>query len=96
MIDGGSIKGQAKWNIIYDAGSLRESMGDVSNCRVRGGETWSCLDPAGIPARAWYRIPLRIKLDTEPPITYFIIDLAQAREVWRFHDGLSTPMYEKM
>ena len=68
----------------------------VQNSRVRDGEAWSCLDPAGITDRAWYSMPLWINIDTEPPIISDRKDLVQAREVWRCHDGLSTPMYENM
>ena len=41
-------------------------------------------------------MPLWVKLETEHPIMSYRIDLEQARECWRCHDGLSMPMYEKM
>ena len=71
-------------------------MGFSANYRVRDGEAWRCIDPTGIFARAWYRMPLWIKLDTEPTIRSSRIHLAQARESLRFHDGISTPMYVRM
>ena len=92
----GSRKGQARWNISSENGYQRELVGVVENSRVRDGEAWRCLDPAGIFARAWYRMPLWIKLETEPSISSSVIYLVQARDGWRFHDGISTPMYEKM
>ena len=95
-MDGGSRKGQAKWNIRYENGSRIKSVGVVPNYRVRDGEAWRCLYPAGIPTRAWYRMPLWIKIETEPPVMSSIIDLVKDREGWSFHDGISTPMYEKM
>ena len=95
-MDGGSRKGQTKWNISSETGLQRESVGVVDNYIVRYGEVWRCLYPSGIPAYAWYRMPLWIELETEPLITSSIIDLAQAREAWRFHDRLSTPMHQKM
>ena len=80
---GGYRKGQAKWNIISETGSQRDYVGFVANSRVRDGEAWRCLDPVGIPDCAWYRMPLWIKQDTEPPIMSYRIYLAQAREGWR-------------
>ena len=71
-------------------------MGAVVNYIVRDGEAWRCLDPAGIPYCAWYRMPLWIKLEMEPPIIYSRIDLAQDSKGWRCHHGIYTPMYEKM
>ena len=41
------------------------------------------------------KMPLWINLDIEPPMMSSILDLAQAREGCRCHDGLSTPMYWK-
>ena len=95
-MNGGSRKGQEKWNISSQTGSQRNSVVVVTNYRVRDSEACRCLYPAGIPARAWYSIPLCIKLDTEPPIMSSVIDLAQAMEGWRGHGRLSTPMYEKV
>ena len=66
----------------------------VANYRVRDGEDWRCLDTAVIPTCAWYKMALWIKLETEPPIMSSRIDLAQAREFWRCHDRLSTPIYD--
>ena len=37
-------------------------MGVVANYREIDGEAWRCLDPTGIPACAWYRMPLWIKV----------------------------------
>ena len=96
MDGGGSRKGQANWNINYETGSRRYYVGVVANYRVRDGEAWRCLDPGGIPARAWYRRPLWTILDMEPTIMHSRIDLAQARERWRCHNELSTPMHEEM
>ena len=96
VMDRGSRKGQARWNIISETGFQRELMVVAANSRVRDGKAWRCLDPAVIPACEGYRMPLRIKLETEPPIIPYILYLAQAREVWRCWDGLSNPMYEKM
>ena len=79
-MDGGSRKGQARWNIISETGSRRESVVIVANSIVRDSEACILLDPAGIPTRAWYRMTLWIKLETEPPIMYSRICLAQARE----------------
>ena len=76
-------KGQANWNIITDNGSQRELVGFATHSRVRYGEAWRCIDLGGIPARTWYRKPMWIKLETEPPIMYSISDLAQAREGFR-------------
>ena len=67
-----------------------------ANYRVRDGEDWRCLDTAVIPTCAWYKMALWIKLETEPSISSSVIYLVQARDGWRFHDGISTPMYEKM
>ena len=71
-------------------------MGVVTNSRVRDSEAWMCLDPEVIPSRAWYRMSLYIKLKMEPPMMSSRIDLAQAREVCRCHDGISTPIYENI
>ena len=71
-------------------------MGVLTNYKVRDGEFWMCLYPAVISACAWYRMPLWINLETEPPIISSRIDLAQAREGWRCHDGLSTPRHENI
>ena len=95
-MDGGSRKGQEKWNIIPKTGSRRKSVGIFANSRVRDGDAWRCLYPVGIPACACYRTPMWIKLDTEQPIMPSRLDLAQARECWRFHGGVSTPMYENI
>ena len=95
-MDGGSRKAQARCNISSETGLRRESVGFTANYRVIDSEAWRCLDPAGIPARVWYMTPLWIKLDIEPPIMSSRLDLAQAREVCRCHDRISTPMYEKM
>ena len=95
-MDGGSRKGQAKWNIRSENGSRRESVGVVANSRVRDGEAWRCLDPAGIPYCAWYRKSMYIKLEMEPPMMSSRIDLAQDREGWRCHDGISTSMHENI
>ena len=95
-MDGGFRKGKAKWNRGSKNGPQRESVGIVPKSKVRDGESWRCLYPAGIPDRAWYRMLLWIKLDTKAPIMSSMIDLAQAREGWRFHDSLSMHMYEKM
>ena len=57
MTDRGCRKGQEMWNISLETGSRRELVGVVANSRVRYGEAWRCLDPAGIPDRAWYRMP---------------------------------------
>ena len=65
----------------------------VANFRVIDGEAWRYLDPLGIPACVWYRMPLWIKLETEPPVMSSRIYFAQATEGWRCHDGLYTPMY---
>ena len=89
---GGSIKGQAECKISSETGSRRDPVRVVANSRVRYSEAWRCLDPVGIPACTWYRMPLWIKLETEPPIMSSIIDLTQYREGWRCHDGLSMPM----
>ena len=91
----GSRKGQARWNISLDTGLQRELVGFVANSKVRGGEAWRCLDPAGIPASTWYKMPMWINIETEPPIMSSGIDLAKTRGGWRCHDGISTPMYEK-
>ena len=77
-MDGGYRKGQARWNIISETGSRRESVGVVANSRVIDGEAWRFLDPAVIPDCAWYRMPLWIKLETEPPIMSSRIYLVQA------------------
>ena len=96
MLDKGSRNGQAKWNIRSDTALRRESVGLVTNYRVRNGEAWRCLYPAGILTCMWYRMPLWIKLETEHPIMSYIIDLEQPREGWRCHDGIYMPMYEKI
>ena len=67
-----------------------------TNFRVRDREDWRCLYPAGIPSRVRYRMPLWIKLETEPPITPSRLDSEQAREGCRCHDRLSMPMYKKI
>ena len=68
-------------------------MGVVANSKVRDSEAWRCLDPTGIPAHTWYRMPLWIKLEMQPPMISSRIDLAQAREGQRCHVRISTPMY---
>ena len=78
-MDGGSRKGQARCNISSDNGSRIESVVVVANSRVRDGEAWRCLYPAGISAYKCYRMPLWVKLETEPPIMSSRIDLAQTR-----------------
>ena len=95
-MDRGSRKGKVKWNISSETGLQRKSMVVVANYKMRDDEAWRCLDPAGIPTCAWYGMPLWINLETEPPIISSRIYLEQASEGWRFHDRLSTPMYEKM
>ena len=95
-MDGGSRKDQAKCNTISETVLRRISVGVVANYRLIDGEAWRCLDPVGIPDCAWYRMPLWIKIEVEPQIMSSRIDLAQAREGWRCHDRISTPMYEKM
>ena len=95
-MDGESRKVQEKWNKIPETSSQRDSVVFSTNYRVRDGEAWMCLDHAVIPSRVWYRMPLYIKLETEPPIMSSILDLEQAREGCRRHDRLSTPMYENM
>ena len=95
-MNGGSRKCQARWNIISETGSQKYLVVFAANYRVRDGEDWKCLDPAGIPAHAWYRMPPWVKLETEPPITSSRLYLAQSREGFRCHDGISTPMYKKM
>ena len=92
----GSRKGQARWIISSGTGVRRELVGFVTNSRVRHSEAWMCLDTVGIPACAWYKMPLWIKIDTEPLLISCIIDLAQARKGCSCHDGLSMPMYYKM
>ena len=91
-----SRKGQEKWNIFPETGLRRDSVVFSTNSSVRDGEAWRCLDPAGIPSRVWYRMPLWIKLETEPPIMSSILYPKQAREGCRCNYRLSTPMYEKM
>ena len=39
-MEGESIKGQAKWNIISETGSQRDLVGVVANSRLRDGEAW--------------------------------------------------------
>ena len=95
-MDGGSRKGQMRWNVILGIDLRRDLMRVAANYRVRGGEAWRCLYPEGIPAYSWYSMPLWVNLDTEPPIMPSILDLVQPREGWRCHDGLSMPMYEKI
>ena len=95
-MDRGSIKGQVRWNIISENGLQIDPVVVVANSILRYSEAWRCLDLAGIPVCEWYKMALWIKLETEPLIMYSIIDLAQAREGWRCHDRLSTPMYENM
>ena len=70
-------------------------MGVVVNSRLIDGEDFRCINTAGIVARAWYRMPMWIKLEIEPPIMSSRIDLVHSRESWRCHDRLSTHMYEK-
>ena len=41
-------------------------------------------------------MPMWIKIETETPMMPSILDLEKDREYWRCHDGVSTPMYEKM
>ena len=71
-------------------------MGVATNSIVRDGDAWRCVDPAGIPDCAWYRMPLWVKLETEPTIVPSRLDLEQSREDWRCHYGMSTSMYENM
>ena len=59
-----------------------------TNYRVRDGESWRFLDHVGISTLACYRIPWWIKLS--------ILGLAQARESFRWHEGISTPIYGKL
>ena len=70
VMGGGYRKGQTRWNISSDTISQRELVGFAKNSILRDCEAWKCLYPAGIPSRACYRMPLWIKLDTEPPIMY--------------------------
>ena len=79
-----------------DTGLQRELVGFVANSKVRDGEAWRCLDSTGIPAIAWYRMPLWIKLKMEPPIIYSRLDLEKDREGCRFRDVLSKPIYGNM
>ena len=64
VMDGGSRKGQAGWNISSETGLRRESVGVVENSRVRDIKSCRCLALVGIPACARYSIPLWIKLET--------------------------------
>ena len=91
-----SRKGQEKWNIFPETGLRRDSVVFSTNSSVRDGEAWRCLDPAGIPSRVWYRMPLWIKLETEPPIMSSRLYLEEARKGCRCHDSISTSVYEKM
>ena len=95
-MDGGSRKGQEKWNIISETGIRRYLVLFAKYSRVRDGEAWRFLDPTGIPANVWYRTTLWINLETKPPIVSSRLDLAQDREGCRCHDRISMPMYEKM
>ena len=95
-MDGGSRKGQTKWNISSETGLQRKSMGVVANYKMIDGEAWRCLDPAGIPYCAWYRKSMYIKLEMEPTMMSSRIDLAQARDGCRCHASLSTPIYKNM
>ena len=95
-MDRGYRKGQERWNIRSDTGLRRELVRFQENSRVRDGDAWRCQYPADIPARVWYRMPLWIMLDTEPPITSSRLYLAQSREGCRCHDRLYIPTYENM
>ena len=96
MVDEGSIKIQARWNISLETDLQREPVVFAANFRVRDGEAWRCLDPAGIPYCAWYRKSMYIKLEMEPPMMSSRIDLAQDRDGCRCHASLSTPIYKNM
>ena len=58
--------------IRSETSSKREPVVFVANYKEKDGEAWRCLDSAGIHARAGYRMPLWIKLETEPQL--FLID----------------------
>ena len=95
-MDGGSRKGQAKWNIILETGLRRYLVVCSTNDRVRERDYWRWIDPTGMPSHVWYMTYLWIKLDMEPPIISSRLDLAQSREGCRCHARLSTPMYENI
>ena len=95
-MDGGSRKGQAKWNIISETVLRRYLVLFAKYSRVRDGGAWRFLDPMVITANAWYRTTLWINLETKTPIVSSRLDLAQDREGCRCHDRISMPMYEKM
>ena len=84
----GSIKCQMRCNISLEAGLQIYSVVFAKNYRVGDSEACRCLDPAGIPACACYRMP--------PQIMFSRLDLGQAREGCMFHYGLSTSIYENM
>ena len=79
-----------------ETGYQRELVGFAAKYRMSDGEAWRYLDPAGITSLECYKMPLWIKLDTEPPIMSSILDLEQARKYFRCHDELSMPIYGKM
>ena len=87
-MDGGSRKGQVRWNISLETGLQIYSVVFAKNYRVGDSEACRCLDPAGIPACACYRM--------HPQIMFSRLDLGQAREGCMCHDRLSMPMCKKM